>query len=415
MKNLFLFFAFISLGVTTMMGQQVNLATNTANWTFSTTGQAGSFTNVPFNVGMCANDCIIRCLCPNQPLLNLGAAGDNCAGTGAQAIWGIPPPPNCTYPGATYWFQRNFNLTLNQCSVVQNAIINIRGDNEYTLSVNGQQVGQTVANWQAQPQAFNIAPFLVNGQNNVVVRVQNYNTGGECINYGFLYACGNVTTGTPPIQQAWTDFNASMTSNGPTSFSVTATPVLFPGGVTHTWTIFGGATPATTTTQIGNVITSNTLGPITLNCSQGPIFRIRHTVIFCGQRLSRDRIVTNCPTVKPMNEYAAEASASAANNTNLGLGDMLIKDNEKAETNDESFIISPNPTQDKININLKSTLGKEGTLSIYNTEGKLMANEVLENLDVNKEINCQTWVSGLYIVELKSDKDTYIQKVIVRH
>jgi len=77
----------------------------------------------------------------------------------------------------------------------------------------------------------------------------------------------------------------------------------------------------------------------------------------------------------------------------------------------DHLVISPNPVKDVLNIN---GLDKDETLkylAIYDLSGKVIHSQFFQNeLSVPRK---SSWRSGVYLIEVKSEKQVYRQKLIL--
>ena len=76
---------------------------------------------------------------------------------------------------------------------------------------------------------------------------------------------------------------------------------------------------------------------------------------------------------------------------------------------EEDFVISPNPSKDKLNIKL-SIVNEDLKLEVFDVLGKLIYKRQITHLE--SSINVSNWKSGVYLVRLSSDKDTYTKRFI---
>ncbi len=76
---------------------------------------------------------------------------------------------------------------------------------------------------------------------------------------------------------------------------------------------------------------------------------------------------------------------------------------------DEVFIISPNPSKDKLNIKLPSA-NEDLKLEVFDLLGKLIYKGEITQLE--SSINVFSWKSGVYLVRVSNDKTTQTKRFI---
>ncbi|MBK7387674.1 MAG: T9SS type A sorting domain-containing protein [Bacteroidetes bacterium] len=74
-------------------------------------------------------------------------------------------------------------------------------------------------------------------------------------------------------------------------------------------------------------------------------------------------------------------------------------------TNEPSFSIFPNPTDEAIHITGNNLSGNNYTYSLYNTIGQLLQYENLlkSNNEIETEINLAAFPSGVYLLQISSE------------
>jgi len=79
-----------------------------------------------------------------------------------------------------------------------------------------------------------------------------------------------------------------------------------------------------------------------------------------------------------------------------------------------SFLVSPNPAKDVLNIMLKSEYNSKGLINILDISGKLVvSNEIiLEEGNNVLNLNLNSYNSGIYFIQITSGSNNYIQKFI---
>ncbi|MCD9853154.1 T9SS type A sorting domain-containing protein [Epilithonimonas sp. JDS] len=78
-----------------------------------------------------------------------------------------------------------------------------------------------------------------------------------------------------------------------------------------------------------------------------------------------------------------------------------------------SINIYPNPTSDKINISINHQYSKEFTISISDMAGKSVYNQSFKNRN-ELSIDAKGFTKGIYILNLKNQKQNYTQKIIIQ-
>ncbi|BAO76827.1 subtilisin-like serine proteases [Winogradskyella sp. PG-2] len=76
---------------------------------------------------------------------------------------------------------------------------------------------------------------------------------------------------------------------------------------------------------------------------------------------------------------------------------------------DEDFVISPNPSKDKLNIKLPS-IGEDLKLEVFDVLGKRIYKSLITKLE--SSINVSDWKSGVYLVRISGDKTTKTKRFI---
>ena len=75
--------------------------------------------------------------------------------------------------------------------------------------------------------------------------------------------------------------------------------------------------------------------------------------------------------------------------------------------------VFPNPADDWLQVSFP-ILENEGTITMYNSSGKVILQSIISgNTDLNK-VNIQHLPSGIYFVQVQSDKIQGTQKVIIQ-
>ena len=97
----------------------------------------------------------------------------------------------------------------------------------------------------------------------------------------------------------------------------------------------------------------------------------------------------------------------------VGLGDnsalmceIVLKNNS---IQDEDFVISPNPAEDKLNIKLLSA-NKNVKLEVFDVLGKLIYKGEITQLE--SSVNVSTWKSGVYLVRISNTKISQTKRFV---
>jgi hypothetical protein len=97
---------------------------------------------------------------------------------------------------------------------------------------------------------------------------------------------------------------------------------------------------------------------------------------------------------------------------------VLLDDNSTAiahirteyySAQDEDFIISPNPAEDKLNIKLLSA-NENVKLEVFDVLGKLIYKGEITQLE--SSVNISNWKSGVYLVRVSNNKTTQTKRFI---
>lgn len=101
-------------------------------------------------------------------------------------------------------------------------------------------------------------------------------------------------------------------------------------------------------------------------------------------------------------EYTASLTDILANDCNVGLRDI---------ENENNISIYPNPANDIISLEINNSNNKDLTLDIYNILGKKVRTEKISNNQ--NQINVKDLNNGTYILEIKTNEWTKINKLII--
>ena len=103
------------------------------------------------------------------------------------------------------------------------------------------------------------------------------------------------------------------------------------------------------------------------------------------------------------------------NGTLFGKASVMKYDLNTTGINDSQYsglTIYPNPTSDKLNIDLKRSNANKTSLEILNTVGKLMTE--IKSFKENINLDIKNFPSGIYIVKLQNNSSIYT-KVFVKN
>ncbi len=122
---------------------------------------------------------------------------------------------------------------------------------------------------------------------------------------------------------------------------------------------------------------------------------------------------TNFETQLPTSANVSNVyiSISMVGGNGFGIDDIVVSDQATLAVknyNASNFSMYPNPVSDKLFIKGSATIS---AVKIYNIQGQLV-----ESSDSFKDyINVEELKSGLYLVEIQSDKDESFKKVLISH
>ncbi len=181
----FLFSCFLIL----VYGQNLQIVSD-LDWLVSD-DEGVNYDLTPKNVSDCVDEAHIDEICgqayPSPQLATHFAGCDDMV-----PIWGVASPDNCSFIGDIYWFKTTFSLGDEEFSGLLSANVRIQADNSFDLYLNDELIGES--NNTEWFQVFEYSPidYLVEGENEIKVRVNNQN-GGTCFNYAFLAFCLDIT------------------------------------------------------------------------------------------------------------------------------------------------------------------------------------------------------------------------------
>ena len=100
----------------------------------------------------------------------------------------------------------------------------------------------------------------------------------------------------------------------------------------------------------------------------------------------------------------------------LGCDDQYCKEVEVGavgidNTTPSDFIVSPNPTQNNITIEIPAILSGDVEVSIKNVLGQTMMSQIVNANMLSVEMNLSALGSGLYFVELHSEGKTFVKQI----
>jgi hypothetical protein len=95
--------------------------------------------------------------------------------------------------------------------------------------------------------------------------------------------------------------------------------------------------------------------------------------------------------------------------TNTTLNTILHDDFAPAVSNEFSFSIYPNPTENQLTVSSRQLSG--ATISITDILGRELHNEILNQ--PLQTINLESFSSGVYFISLRSEKFIAVKKIIV--
>jgi len=78
--------------------------------------------------------------------------------------------------------------------------------------------------------------------------------------------------------------------------------------------------------------------------------------------------------------------------------------------NSDPFCLFPNPANNSINVQLPE---QKFNLSLYDNFGKKIVEQ--NNILGNTQIDCSTFLNGIYLIKTTTEKQTFSQKIIINH
>ncbi|MEL6132038.1 MAG: T9SS type A sorting domain-containing protein [Bacteroidota bacterium] len=76
--------------------------------------------------------------------------------------------------------------------------------------------------------------------------------------------------------------------------------------------------------------------------------------------------------------------------------------------------LAPNPAKDFVQVSLAKTLTQGGTLTIVSMNGQVVYQEALSDQQRTLQVNLSQWASGSYVVNVRSGRQQYAKKLIVK-
>jgi hypothetical protein len=79
----------------------------------------------------------------------------------------------------------------------------------------------------------------------------------------------------------------------------------------------------------------------------------------------------------------------------------------------QGISVYPNPASDIVNIDLGQNAGRFDNIELFDIRGRLVAKQSLDNQLQQTQIDVNTFNSGVYLLKVSSDSETFTTKVIV--
>jgi hypothetical protein len=244
----FFLFTFLCLALASVQGQVLDttcIVSNTNSGWGASHNQNGPFGPV-FNVSLCTNECVIDCICgEGYGSPHVSEHFDTCCtprcGENVVAIWGEPSPWNCYFQPTTFWFRQTFQFDSSACNRLESIVASIQGDQNFQFFLNDSLIGtSTTSDWDSVFTYNNLnIGHLVNGENEILIRVNNIN-GGSCFNYAFLAFCMQIVTSLLPAPNP--SFNHQVNQTGG-DYTITCTATNTDPAFDHDWLVLWGDDP----------------------------------------------------------------------------------------------------------------------------------------------------------------------------
>ena len=413
---LFLFF----YGATTD-AQNITITTDDATWQASQ-NCAGPW-GPSFNIGPCVSNCVNQCFCqPWNNNWNLNIDPAICQQ--AEPIWGIPPPADCNYPSAGYFFRITFDLG---CSQVNAATMIWQADNNSRVWINPQDnMGNSIPVCGLMPNftqngyntsaTANIAGNLQPGQNEIVVHV--FNDPWQCPNWAFLIMCIQINV--TPITL---DASFTLNSTGVPGGSILSSGNVQNTNLYHEWYFMTGPTQNGPWTPVGVI-----QGSVNFCCyfaEQCVYHRIIHRValrpgsdceacferIFydCGER-GRQELATGRIDCSELDNYEWDViglKTPGGDEARPGLPQGV----DLGESRVAELSVHPNPTNNLLNLTWTGEQMEQ--MKVLDINGKIVLEREVENDAFNLQLDVSMLPAGVYLIELSNGSQKLTKKFSV--
>ena len=101
--------------------------------------------------------------------------------------------------------------------------------------------------------------------------------------------------------------------------------------------------------------------------------------------------------------FVAKASSSTAEMPNTAFVGKLA-----------DFVVSPNPTKDKINVSITTTNENMWSIRVLSSIGQTVYSRTGQNLRT-VEIDSRSFENGLYLVEYQAEGERKVEKIMIQH
>lgn len=367
-------------------------------------------------------------------------------------ITGGTPPPSCSISAATSNIICNDNGT------------SATGDDTFTFNLTVNGTGTSASGWTATINGQNstgtygtakaMGPYPISG-GNLSIAVRD-NTTATCTATASAAApapCSNTNPPPPPgvyctstSDFPWHDWIAGVqigSINSPSGKSVYSNFTSQTANLSR-----GVATPITLTAGY-SWLTYNEFWRIWIDFNKNNSFDDAGELVFSGQlnapangtatgvltgnftvpagatpgstrmriSMKRDGFATSCEKL-PFGE-GEDYTVNILNNLQPGSGDTRSQTNQQAqqflEKDAAGFALFPNPAQHSVFVNLKNFAGQAGTLSVFNSQGKLVRSQDL-TADTPQIFELETfdWTEGYYFLQIRcAGRRPAVQKLSV--